>query len=319
MVSNDSRDKEKQSGTPSIWRSPLFYLRLGGTIFAAALVVYLFAKSWGEIVDAFQQVPAWLFLLTFAFMMVSRLAVSVRWHFLLRGANLPISFGQSLRVNFAGLFANNFLPTTIGGDVARLAGILLLGYDRAICLASLVVDRLVGMTGMAMILPFALPGFLAPSTVKIDSIAGGVLPVQAGWIEKARRGLKRLWEAFSLWKSSPGSLLAALGYTWLHMACFILIQLLLLRKMGQPTSVWLIAGLWSVTYFVTQLPVSINGWGVQEAAMQYLFVHYGGASLGSAAVLVLSLRILQMLASLPGAFFFSGVFTGYGRYKELAE
>ncbi len=72
-----------------------------------------------------------------------------------------ISFRQSLRITFAGLFASNFLPTTIGGDVVRLAGAIQYELDAATSTASLVVDRLVGMAGMAMMVPFSLPSLMS--------------------------------------------------------------------------------------------------------------------------------------------------------------
>ena len=75
-------------------------------------------------------------------------------------AGTGITLRQSTHLTFAMLFASNFLPTTIGGDVVRLAGALRLGFDQAISVASLVVDRLVGMTGMAMALLLGLPDFL---------------------------------------------------------------------------------------------------------------------------------------------------------------
>jgi len=46
------------------------------------------------------------------------------------------------------------LPTTIGGDVLRLAGAVRLGLSTSLAAASLVVDRLVGMTGMVLMVPF---------------------------------------------------------------------------------------------------------------------------------------------------------------------
>ncbi len=307
----------------SVWRSPLFYIRLFGSLLAAGLVVYLFAKRWDEIAGAFQQIPVQVLGLALVLMVISRLAVAVRWHYLLRGAGLPVPAGQTVRINFAGLFANNFLPTTIGGDVARLAGILLLGYDRAVCLASLVVDRLVGMGTMAMILPFALPALLGggsadlvPSVQPLAAM-GVVGALRKPW-EKGIYLLQRLWQALALWKNSPISLLEAAVFSWVHMLCWIAIQILLMHSMGQQISPWLIAGLWSATYFIQQLPVSINGWGVTEGATILLFTRFGSVSMESATVLALSLRILQMLASLPGALFFSGVFTGAGRERKRA-
>ena len=64
--------------------------------------------------------------------------VITRWYILLQsGGNVRISFSDALALTFTGLFSNNFLPTTIGGDVVRLAGAMQMGYDRAVSLASL--------------------------------------------------------------------------------------------------------------------------------------------------------------------------------------
>jgi uncharacterized membrane protein YbhN (UPF0104 family) len=300
-------------------------LRLAGTLAAGILVIYLFIKHWNEITQAVRQIPIWLFFVLFLIMMVSRLAVAGRWHVLLRAAGVPISATQSAKITFAGLFANNFLPTTIGGDVARLAAAMLQGYDRAICLASLVVDRLVGMTGMAMILPFGLPGLIKvlPSGAALfhssNSLLVGAALSREGWLKQSwERGvhiLKRLFWALALWKKNPKSLLFALGCSWIHMVCFILFQRLLLDSLGQTISTFLIAGLWSITYFVTQLPVSINGWGVQELSLTFLFTRVGGITTESSLTLALLLRVLQMLASLPGALFVPGVVTRQGLRK----
>ncbi len=84
----------------------------------------------------------------------------MRWHVLMSSAGTGITIRQSMRLTFAMLFASNFLPTTIGGDVVRLAGAIRLGFDQAISVASLVVDRLIGMAGMAMGLIFAIPSYV---------------------------------------------------------------------------------------------------------------------------------------------------------------
>jgi hypothetical protein len=63
-----------------------------------------------------------------------------------------------------------------------------------------------------------------------------------------------------------------------------------------------VAGLWSISYFVTLLPVSINGLGVQELSISFLFVNYANVSVHSALVLAILMRALPLLSSLPGAF-----------------
>ena len=78
-----------------------------------------------------------------------------------------------------------------------------------------------------------------------------------------------------VWLNKPRSLLGALGFTWVHMLCTFAMVWLLLGGMGEHISFWLVMGLWSATYFVTLLPISINGMGVQELAMTFFYVAIG--------------------------------------------
>ena len=104
---------------------------------SVGLLVYLLSQQgWAEIISAARQIAWWRFVLAFILVMISRLAVAGRWHVLMHSAGTGITLRQSMRLTFAMLFASNFLPTTIGGDVVRLAGAIRLGFDQAISVAS---------------------------------------------------------------------------------------------------------------------------------------------------------------------------------------
>jgi hypothetical protein len=290
-------------------------LRWAGTLLALALLVYLLShEGWSEIGAAVQQIEWWRFALALLLVMVSRLAVAGRWHVLMRGAGTGIPLRQSIGITFAGLFASNFLPTTIGGDVVRLAGAIRLGFDKAVSVASLVVDRLVGMAGMAMALPFALPAWLNRGYAQPTGISALPLALAVPWFGKildiVKAALKSLLDALSIWLHRPRSLLESLGFTWVHMLCTFAQVWLLLGGMGEQVSFWLIAGLWSATYFVTLLPISINGMGVQELSMAFFFTTFAGVSQSGGLTLALLMRLLQMLASLPGALTIPGLLEG---------
>lgn len=276
---------------------------------AVGLLIYLLSQQgWSEISSAAGHIAWWRFILALILVMISRFAVAGRWHVLMRSAGTGITPRQSIRLTFAMLFSSNFLPTTIGGDVVRLAGAIRLGFDQAISLASLVVDRLVGMTGMAMALPFGVPAYIqyiASSPTKSITI-----PWLNPLVDKLRLFLQELLQALKVWLSKPRSLLSALGFTWVHMLCTFAIVRLLLGGMGEHISFWLVMGLWSATYFVTLLPISINGMGVQELAMTFFYVAMGGISQSSGLTLALLMRLLQMIASLPGALFIPDILAG---------
>lgn len=276
---------------------------------AVGLLIYLLSRQgWSEIVSAAGQIAWWRFVLALILVMISRFAVAGRWHVLMRSAGTGISPRQSIRLTFAMLFASNFLPTTIGGDVVRLAGAIRLGFDQAISLASLVVDRLVGMTGMAMALPFGVPAYIQYATsLPTTSIA---IPWLNPLADKIRRFLHDLMQALKVWINKPRSLLAALGFTWVHMLCTFAMIRLLLGGMGEHISFWLVMGLWSATYFITLIPISINGMGVQELAITFFYVAIGGISQSSGLTLALLMRLLQMIASLPGALFIPDIMAG---------
>lgn len=300
-------------------------IKIIGTTVALALVVYLLQRQgWSEISTVVSQISFGIFSLTFVMTLMSRTAIGWRWHILLRSAGIKISPLRSISLTYAGLFASNFLPTTIGGDVVRLAGVLRLNLDRPVCVASLIVDRLVGMAGMALAIPFILPGlpeglFLtanspllagAPLLGKLDAPAGSKAKKI---LEKGVRLLKRLLEALSFWVKHPQSLFVSLLMSWTHMLLLFGTLWLLLRAMGEPASFWLIAGMWALTYFVTLLPISINGLGVQELSMTFFFTQVGGISEPTALTLAFLIRILQMFASLPGAFYLPDVVVGEER------
>jgi uncharacterized membrane protein YbhN (UPF0104 family) len=272
-------------------------IRVLGSLLALALLIILLEEEGdGELFSALRRVSIGYFLAALGVLFISRLFAAARWHILLQSAGIEISFLRSLLLTFTGNFSSNFLPTTIGGDVVRLAGAMQFGYDRAICLASLVADRLMGLAGMALALPLGL--------VPIFSLNSGVSHAFAlsALFQKGLDFAKRTLASFSIWMKRPlalgASLFAALG----NMVFIYLAIYLLLLGIGRPASYWLVAGMYTLTYFVTLVPISINGLGVQELSMTYLLIQLGGLTSSESATIALLTRLLFILASLPGAF-----------------
>lgn len=299
--------------SPRSWTTLLRWI---GTILPLALLVYVLSQQgWDAFWNALKQIPPWAFAAAVLIMLASRLAVCARWYVLLRSAGMAISFGQCTRLVFAGLFASNFLPTTVGGDIARLAGALQLRLDAATSTASLVMDRLVGMAGMATLLPVGLPYVIGslnqasfqpaafPFPLAMAPLAGRLRPFWA----KGIGFLQSLWQVFTLWIHHPWALVAALLWTYGHMVCIFTTVWILFLGMGQSVSWWTIGGLWVLNYFITLLPISINGLGVQEMAITYIYSSFAGVSFQSGLALAVLIRLLSLLASLPGAAFIPGI------------
>lgn len=282
-----------------------------GTILAIVLIYFLLREEGSDdLIAALRRISVWYFVAGIVILFISRLFVVARWHVLLRSAGVDISTGRTAMLTFTGLFASNFLPTTIGGDVVRLGGAMQLGYDRAICLASLIADRLIGMIGMAVTLPLGLIPVLRLSGTELQSFAVASLSL------KIKEFVKRIFDAFAIWLKKPIPLSLAFLSTFGNMACIFAAVYFLVLGLDRQVSYWLIAGLWGVTYFVTLVPISVNGYGVQELSLTFLLSRIGGLSHSESLTVAILVRTLFLATSLPGAYFLPSILAAMSIEKE---
>ncbi|MEO8354691.1 MAG: lysylphosphatidylglycerol synthase transmembrane domain-containing protein [Chloroflexota bacterium] len=272
-------------------------VQIAGTLLAIVLLVLLLREGgWEGILAAMQKIRVVDLLWVAVLFIISRVATVCRWHVLLRSADVNIRFKDSLALTFTGLFASNFLPTTIGGDVVRLAGAMQMGFDRAVCLASIAADRLIGLLGMLMTLPIGI-------FYSWNILSGTPLDLSfVGFVAKPLAFIKRTLATFSIWLQKPGSLFLSLLFTWVHMLCVFGSIYVFTKDLGSHVSFWMIAGLWSLTYFITLIPISINGYGLQELSFTFLFSHVAGVSPTMSLTVVVLIRAYLVISSLPGAF-----------------
>jgi uncharacterized membrane protein YbhN (UPF0104 family) len=284
-------------------------LRALGTVLALALIALLVrGEAWHDVTAALRQLSWMRIAGALGLVLISRLFIISRWYVLLRSGNINISFGRAAALTFTGLFSSNFLPTTVGGDVVRLAGAMQLGYDRAVCLASIAADRLIGMLGMM----FTLPLGLIPTVQALGQGAAQSFT----WSGLASRALafgRRTIGTFSIWFRRPLALLGALACTWGHMLCTFTMIYFLIQALGDHVEFGMIAGLWSVAYFITLVPISINGYGVQELSLTFLFSTVAGLSTATSLTVAVLVRSLYVAASLVGAIFLPGVLAAVDR------
>ncbi|NTU55777.1 MAG: flippase-like domain-containing protein [Anaerolineales bacterium] len=297
----------------SAWwkRNRRLALQSAGTLLAVILLVVLLRDGgWDEIITVFRTIKTADLLWVALLFLISRLATVGRWHVLLRSGGINIRFRDSASLTFTGLFASNFLPTTIGGDVVRLAGAMQMGFDRAVCLASIAADRLIGMAGMTMVLPVGI----VHSWSLLETLPASFST--AAWLQRPLAFLKRTFSVFSLWLRKPGALLGSLAFTWIHMLCLFGSIYIFADDLGIHTSFWMIAGLWSLTYFITLIPISVNGYGLQELSFTFFMTNVAGWTPGVSLSVAVLIRAFSILASLPGALFLPSIMAVMAEQKR---
>jgi hypothetical protein len=155
---------------------------------------------------------------------------------------------------------------------------------------------------MLLTLPLGLiPALQSVGNGASQSLALGAL------ISRSLGFARRTLQTFSTWFGRPYSLLAALLCTWGHMLCTFLTMYILIEALGYHVDFWLIAGLWSLSYFVTLVPISINGYGVQELSLTFLFSTVAGLTTATSLTIAVLIRALYVAVSLVGAFYMPGI------------
>lgn len=278
-------------------------LRWGGTVVTLGLFLFLLQKQdWKVIWESVTHIP-WFLIVCVWLLFVLRMVVNaMRWFILLQIADIKISMIESIKLVFLGLFVSNFLPSTIGGDGVRFLGLLQFEKDRTLALASIVLDRLVNVFAMLSLLPVS---FLVFQGKFLDILGGypGIQGVTGALIPPLKRLLGKLrhWAGrFKLWLESPEKILTSLLFSWIAVFIYFFGVWLIAINLGIDIRLIQVTGITVITYLITLLPISVNGYGVREVAITSLYSSMG-ASMEQALSLAIITRLLYLTTSLIGA------------------
>ncbi len=118
-------------------------------IVAAALLVLLFRKfDWSAFQSAFAPIPLHFYVASFGILVAGQALYVFKWQVVLNAMGLRLRFWDLAELYLLGTFFNNFLPTMIGGDAAR---VYYLGrqHGYATIATSVFVDRGLGFLSTA--------------------------------------------------------------------------------------------------------------------------------------------------------------------------
>jgi uncharacterized membrane protein YbhN (UPF0104 family) len=238
----------------------------------------------------------------------------VRWHKILAALGSDFHWGETLRVFGGGLFLSLFLPTSIGGDVYRLARVGRSGFGAGRAGVSLLVERGIGLLALLLL--------VAP-VVCVHKRTHDLMPLALG-LGLAAVSMLFL---FGLWGRPVTTFLAkrvpllepVLGHgTWEaivstaptvfflsllnHMAT-IGSNYLLARALHVPLGFWDAMALIPLIILAGQLPIAPGGLGVREAAFVYFLARAGIGHEQALAVGLAWLAALYLTGGVGAALF----------------
>jgi len=251
------------------------------------------------------------------------LVSAIKWGALLRSRGHALTLARLTRHYLVGLFFNNFLPTSVGGDVVRAWDVGKDMEDSAEGAASVVAERLIASVGLALTaalgLPFVAVGpqvYVAVAVVFVAGVGLAALFLMPSWSERiVRSSMGSRFEGVAGWveraSKATGELLRDFPTAGRVLALSVAFQVLvatvnwcLFRALGTPVSFVECVIFTSIISAVTMVPISISGHGVREAGYAYFF---SLAGVPTAVAVTASILFFATVAvcTLPGAVFFA--------------
>ncbi|MBI5048033.1 MAG: flippase-like domain-containing protein [Deltaproteobacteria bacterium] len=219
-----------------------------------------------------------------------------RWFTLLRDS-MNISFPKVLSIYFVGMFFNNFMPSMVGGDIAKGYYLYKVSGKGGAVVATLFMDRYAGFTALMAITTVAtvigyqlVQGTVVPLLlvflIGAYVIGSLVLWVESfhGWVLKILSKLKlfglnekidSLYKSIMKYKGFYGILSKAFMLSLIIQSTVIISYYILSAALGMSLPFGYFFLLIPLTTAVAMLPISLAGLGIREGAFVFLFTKVG--------------------------------------------
>lgn len=259
--------------------------------------------DWKAMIPLLREMDWWIIPLAAACYLVAHIIFTIRWRYLLRIKSIYLPFFRLLGYMLISIFVSNFLPTTIGGDLVKMAGVARdMKEQRGIAAASVVADRLYNLAGMVVLLLPSLAIMAPPLGLTIKTGRGSGSLAMVGlmpWWKKAVKKFSLVWNSAREWFTSPTCVLYSLGLSILSVGFNFAAFWLVLKGLGIDACYWQAMAVATLAYFIALVPVAINGWGVQEGSITFMLTQLGaGAEQAVAAAFLI--RLVTLSVSLLG-------------------
>jgi uncharacterized protein (TIRG00374 family) len=249
-----------------------------------------------------------------------------RWQLLLRAQGVQLPTRTLLSSYLVAGFFNNFLPSTIGGDVVRIRDTARPAQSKTLATTVVFVDRVFGLMGLVLVAalgatvamvmrgqdaspiwPYWLwAAFLvgltaaAPAVIAPHGFTRLLRPLAAFHPEWVGERIHRLTMALARFRASPAALAGCFTGAIIVQMLLVGFHFAIVYALDMPITFWDLAVIVPVSFLIQMLPVSVNGYGVREATFAFYFSRLG-VPISSALLVSLMATGLMMLFSLSGA------------------
>jgi hypothetical protein len=248
-------------------------------------------------------------------MFIQIIVASTRWKIVLSQFDIFVSFKEVIQMIWIGLFFNQILPSSIGGDTIRSYYLYKKNHTLGLSVLCVLADRMIGLIALVIFvlatLTLAFDLITEPkarwgiSLIAIGSTLGVIIILTLNNYTKKVIHVKLIRGLLSIslkckemiFSISPGIKLISISLG-IHILTIITITFL---SLGMNLNIyWLgLIIIMPLTSLIMVVPISIAGWGVREGVM-VIGLGFLGVASENALALSLSYGILMFIIYLPG-------------------
>lgn len=283
-----------------------------------AILAYLATRiDMGEAARATAAIRTQDLVLVLMMVALDRAVMILRWVLLLRASGITISTTDATRLFLVSSFVGSFLPAGIGADAARAYG-LAKTTTGSEALASVAVDRLLGITSLVMMAFAGLvawPANQAPWTLPLIVGAWVITCLAAFWADDwmrrvipARRQegflsgrVLRLTDAVGRYRGRRGTLFHVLAWSIVVQVLRITQAYILGLGLGMTVPFTYFLLFMPLALLLLLLPISISGFGLPQGGIVWMLQPMGVPESQSFALSTL-IVLTGLAGNLPGLF-----------------
>ena len=290
-------------------RNALFALQAAMTV---GLLVLLFRRfDWQALQHLLAGLPWWFYAGAFVTVLAGQVIYALRWYVVLSALRVPVSAAATMNMFFVGVFFNNFLPSTMGGDSVKVYYLgRAEGYARIG--ASVLIDRVLSLFFVATVAlaltreVWAGSGALSGALGAIVAIWGGLVAALIAiaiappdfWLGRLRQRWPRLGAMIDggnrvladmqavLRRPQTLALSGGLAMAYFGLLGFVY-QYFIQAATGTRPALIPVIGVVAAIATLSNLPVAINGLGLREQLHLALLGTFGLSAEAAAGISLL--------------------------------
>jgi len=285
-------------------------------IVSLGLIIFLINQvDFQGIVNILKNVDITMIIYAMILLTIQVFIATTRWQFVLKCQKIMLDYKNTLQIFWPGLFFNQAMPSSVGGDVMRGYYLKKQGITLGRATLGVLMDRLFGMLGLVVLVVASLP--LLFELINDPIARSGVLFIALGislvllflfFTDKLPGNFSHLRVVRGFYSLSQDGRHCIAGH---YNGLIILVISILIHLISVIAVMIMAAGLginveWGGFLLIIPLvtlmmvvPISIAGWGVREGVMVVGFGYLGVAPEAALALSILY-GLLMLVVALPG-------------------